>query len=90
MTKNELVSKVAELSGVSKGNTESVLDALVDRINIAVRTGEEVAIPGLGKFSRKAREARQGRNPATGEAIQIAARRVPHFKPAKAFTDAVA
>lgn len=90
MTKNELVSKVAELSGVSKGNTESVLDALVDRINIAVRTGEEVAIPGLGKFSRKQREARVGRNPATGETIQIAAKRAVAFRAAKAFSDAVA
>lgn len=90
MTKNELASAVAKQAGVKAAVALSVITALGDHINITVRNGEEALLPGVGKFTRKQREARVGRNPRTGEEVQIASKRVVSFKPAKEFRDAVA
>lgn len=90
MTKNELASAVAKQAGVTKSVAQSVIDALGDQINVTVRKGEEAVLPGVGRFSRKQRDARVGRNPRTGETVQIASKRVVAFKAAKEFRDAVA
>lgn len=89
-TKNEIAGAVASQAGITKAQAAAAVDALVDHINLGVRSGNDVTVAGLGTFKRKTRDARQGRNPATGEAIQIASKRVVAFRPAKPFSDAVA
>lgn len=96
MTKQELIAAINKAStshydaGVSKTVVEAVLDTLNEVVTECIDNGDEVTLPGLGKFSVKDKAARTGRNPATGEEIQIPAKRVPHFSAAKALKDAVA
>lgn len=89
-TKNEIAAAVSKQAGLTKAQAAAAVDALVDHINIEVRNGRDLTVAGLGTFKRKQRDARQGRNPATGEPVQIAAKRVVAFKAAKPFSDAVA
>ena len=83
MTKSELVALVAAQAGLSNTDTERALDSLRDVIQAKVRNGDDVAYPGLGKFSRVQRKARTGRNPQTGEEIKIKASKTVGFKPGK-------
>lgn len=87
MTKTETVREISEASGLNKQQVSSVLEALVDLSYKEARNG--FTIPGLGKLVLVDRKARQGRNPATGEAIQIPAKRVLKFRIAKQAKDAV-
>ena len=89
MKKDELVSAIAESTDLSKADADRALKAVVDAITGAVASGDKVQIPGLGTFEPRERSAREGRNPQTGETIQIAATTVPGFKPATAFKQAV-
>ena len=89
MNKAALVDKVHEVLGGTKAQSERAVDTLVDSIVDCLKSGEEVSIAGLGIFSAEMRPARQGRNPRTGESIQIPAMRVPKFRAAKALKDAV-
>lgn len=89
MNKNELISRVAEVNETTKKAAGEQVDAIVAVITEALASGEEVAISGFGKFSVTERAAREGRNPATGETIQIAASKSPKFKAAKALKDSV-
>ncbi len=89
MNKADLVVKVHEALGGTKVDAEKAVDTIVDSIINELKTGEEVSIAGLGIFSAKMRPARQGRNPRTGESIQIPAMRVAKFRAAKALKDAV-
>ncbi len=89
MTKAELVALVATQAGTTNADAERVLDGFRDVVQAKVRNGEDVAYPGLGKFSRTARKARIGRNPQTGAEIKIPARNVVRFKPGKSFADKV-
>jgi DNA-binding protein HU-beta len=88
MNKAELVGKIKP-AGASNAIAESMLDALGRVVQEALANGEEVTLPGIGKLSVKTRAARTGRNPATGDSIEIPAKRVPHFSAAKALKDAV-
>jgi DNA-binding protein HU-beta len=90
MNQSELVIKTAQVSGVSKKDVEHVLKTAGDVIAAALVEEGEAVLPGLGKLSIKTRAARTGRNPATGETMQIAAKMVPHFGATKALKDAVA
>ena len=90
MNKTELVAIAAEHAGMTKKDTERVLNAAIDAITAALVKGEKVQISGFGAFETKDREARGGRNPHTREAIEIPATRVPVFKPSKALRDNVA
>lgn len=90
MTKAELIKNLANAAEVTNKQAEAVLNALVGTIHGAVSAGNELSISDLGKFSVNKREARNGRNPATGEAMQIPAKTVPHFTAAKALKDAAA
>lgn len=90
MNKQELVKHLAESADVTKAQAESVLNTLVTTVLDMVRAGHEIAIADLGKFSSKGRAARKGRNPATGESIDIAAKCMPKFSAAKALKDAAA
>ena len=90
MNNVELVASVAEKAGLSKKDAEKAVAAVLESIVGAVAKGEAVQLVGFGTFEARAREARQGINPKTKEAITIAATTVPAFKAGKAFKDAVA
>jgi len=89
MNKAELVSAIAERSGQSAAAVGSVLSAFEDVVTDTVAGGGKVQIPGFLSFERAERAARTGRNPATGQEIQIAASTVPKVKVGKSFKDAV-
>ena len=89
MNKAGIVDKVHERLGGTKVQAEGVVDTVIDSIVGSLKKGDEVSIAGLGIFSTKMRPARQGRNPRTGESIQVPAMRVPKFRAAKALKDAV-
>ena len=90
MNKTELIAAAAESAGLTKKDTERVLNAALDAITASLIQGEKVQLSGFGTFEIKDREARIGRNPHTKEAIDIPATRVPTFKPSKALKDTVA
>ena len=90
MNKTELITAVAEKTGMTKKDAERVINATVDSITSSLVKGEKVQVSGFGIFEVKAREARVGRNPRTKETIQIPATRLPVFKASKALKDVVA
>ena len=79
MTKQEFVDQVADRAGLSKKDAADAVDAFLNTVEDALKRGSDVSFSGFGKFSVSQRSAREGRNPATGERIQIAASRVPRF-----------
>ena len=87
MNKTELIAIAAENAGLTKKDTERVLNACIDAITLSLMKGEKVQLSGFGTFETKDREARVGRNPHTKEAIDIPATRVPSFKASKALKD---
>jgi len=89
MNKGELIESVAASAGLSKADAGRAVDAVVESISGALKGGSQVSLVGFGTFTVKRRAARQGRNPRTGETIQIAASNVPGFKAGKALKDAV-
>jgi DNA-binding protein HU-beta len=89
MNKAELIDAVASASNLSKADASRAVDAVVDSVSSALKKGQQVSVVGFGTFSVKHRAARSGRNPRTGETIQIAASNVPGFKAGKALKDAV-
>ena len=90
MNKTELIAAAAQATGMTKKDTERVLNAALDTITASLVRGEKVQLSGFGTFEVKDREARIGRNPHTKEAIEIPATRVPQFKASKALKDTVA
>ncbi|HSG10232.1 MAG: HU family DNA-binding protein [Gammaproteobacteria bacterium] len=89
MNKSELIDVVAEAAGLDRSDASKATEALLDGIVDALSKGDQVALSGFGTFSVRARAARAGRNPQTGETIQIKASNSPGFKAGKAFKDAV-
>ena len=89
MNKADIVSKVQEVLGGTRADADRAVETVIESITGGLRSGDEVSIAGLGIFVAKARQARTGRNPRTGETIKIAATRTPKFRPAKALKDAV-
>ncbi len=89
MNKNDLVAAVAQATGTSKADAAKAVDGVFDAIAGALQSGDGVQLVGFGSFSVANRAARQGRNPRTGETIQIAASKQPKFKAGKALKDAV-
>nr|WP_319398798.1 HU family DNA-binding protein [uncultured Carboxylicivirga sp.] len=89
MNKSELVSAIAEASGLTKADSEKALNATTEAIKSALAKGESIQLIGFGTFSISERSARTGRNPQTGKEIQIAAKKVAKFKPGKALDEAV-
>jgi DNA-binding protein HU-beta len=84
MTKNELAEKVAGQTGMAASHAREAIDAAFDAVSDELAAGGEVALAGFGKFSVSQRAARQGRNPATGQTISIAASKAAKFSPASA------
>ena len=89
MNKAELISAVAEKSGLTKKDATAVLAAIIDTVETTLKNGDSVQIMGFGTFEDRERAARKGRNPQTGEEIQIKASKTPAFKPGKQLKDAV-
>ena len=89
MNKSELVESIAATAGLSKGQAGDALDAVIATITRALKWGDSVSLVGFGTFAVKQRAARTGRNPRTGEAIQIKASKMPSFKAGKGLKDAV-
>ncbi len=81
MNKGDLIDRIAEKANLSKTTAAGALNSALDRIEIALREGDNVTLVGFGTFSIADRKARIGRNPQTGAALQIPARRVAKFKP---------
>ena len=90
MNKAELIAAVAEKAGLSKKDTEAVINATLNTITAALQDEEKVQLVGFGSFEMKKRAARTGLNPRTKEPVEIAATQVPVFKAGKALKDAVA
>ncbi len=84
MTKNELAEQVAQRTGLATSQARQVVEATIDVVSDELASGGEVALAGFGKFSVSQRAARQGRNPSTGQTIQIAASKAAKFSAASA------
>lgn len=89
MNKNDLISKVAEVSGLTKADASKAVDGLFEAITDSLKNEQEVRLVGFGTFTTARRQATEGRNPRTGEKINIPASVVPKFKPGKTLKDAV-
>ncbi len=89
MNKADIIAKVHEVLGGTKADAERAVECVIDCVVAPLKKGDEVSIAGLGIFSAKMRPARQGRNPRTGESIEVPAMRVPKFRASKALKDAV-
>jgi DNA-binding protein HU-beta len=89
LNKSELIDSIANSTGESKRTVGSVLDELINTVQTSVQKGDRVQLPGFGTFERRQRSAREARNPQTGETIQVAAAKVPAFKPGAGFKNLV-
>ncbi len=85
MNKTELVAKIAEQANMTKKDTEKFVNTFIGVVEEALSAGDTVALLGFGTFLSRERPAREGRNPRTGEAIQIPASKVPVFRPGRGF-----
>lgn len=90
MTKAEFVVKLAEKSELKKSEAEKAVNAFLETVTEALKTGDKVVFTGFGSFEVTERAAKEGRNPSTGEKIQIKATKAPKFKAGKGLKDAVA
>jgi len=89
VNRSQLLNELAERNDITRREADAFLTSLTDLITATVSTGEDVAISGFAKFRRIDRPARMARNPATGEQVRVAAKRVARITPLKAFKDAV-
>jgi DNA-binding protein HU-beta len=89
MNKSELIEAVAQSADISKAAAARAVDGMVQAITNALKEGDQVTLVGFGTFGVRERAARSGRNPRTGQTINIEASKVPGFKPGKALKDAV-
>ncbi|MBI5640403.1 MAG: HU family DNA-binding protein [Nitrospirae bacterium] len=89
MTKTELIDKIAAGAGLSKADASRSLDATLDAVKASLKKGQKVTLVGFGTFAVTKRKARKGRNPRTGQVINIPAAKTPKFTAGKALKDAV-
>ena len=89
MTKAELVAVIAEKAGFSKKDAEVALGATIDAITDSLKKGEKISLVGFGTFEVRNKAARTGKNPRTGEVVEIAACKAPKFKAGKALKDSI-
>ncbi len=89
MNKTELVASIASKADISKKDAEKALNAFIETVSGALKKGDKVSLVGFGSFEVRSRAAREGRNPATGATIKIAAAKSPAFKAGKALKDLV-
>jgi integration host factor subunit beta len=89
VTKADLIAEIAREVKMTRKDSEIIIEAIFDSMVRALRRGDKVEIRGLGSFRTRQRQPRVGRNPKTGERVEVPAKRVPHFKPSKELTDLV-
>ncbi|MET1077782.1 MAG: HU family DNA-binding protein [Pseudomonas sp.] len=89
MTKDQLITDIAEATDAPKATVRAILEQLSEIVSEALENHDEITLPGIGKLKTSERPARTGRNPQTGAAIEIAAKRVIKYVPAKALSDAI-
>ena len=89
MNKKQFIERIVEHTDSPKGEARKHLEAFTRSITEALKAGEEVQLPGFGKFYVREQKAREGRNPQTGERMQVEARKVPAFKAGKALKEAI-
>jgi DNA-binding protein HU-beta len=89
MNKKQFIEQMVEHTDSPKGEAEKHLEAFTKAVSEALKAGKEVQLPGFGKFYVREQKAREGRNPQTGESMQIEARKVPAFKAGKAFKESI-
>jgi DNA-binding protein HU-beta len=89
MNKSELIAKVAETSELSKKDATKAVEAVFEAISEALQSGDKVQLVGFGNFEVRERSARKGRNPQTGEEIEISASKVPSFRPGKQLREGI-
>ena len=89
MTKADLVEKVTSLGDLTRRDGEIIVDTLFDSVIAALKSGDKIEIRGFGSFRTRQRNARTGRNPKTGDKVDVPAKRVPFFKPSKELRDSV-
>lgn len=89
MNKTDIIDQISNKLGCTKADAERMIETVIDAIAAALKKGDEVSIAGLGIFTAKTRPGRTGRNPRTGETIQIKAMRVPKFRASKTLKDAI-
>lgn len=90
MNKSDLAVAIAKEFDLAKNKAAQIVDAVLENITKALKKGDDAAFIGFGTFSVKKRAARKGKNPATGETIKIAAKKVPHFKAGAKLKEAIA
>lgn len=90
VNKQELVTTISKLTGITQKTVNAIITVTLEEITETVAEGDKVVLVGFGSFERKNRSAREGRNPKTGEVMEIPARQVPAFSAGKLFKDAVA
>ena len=83
MTKAELIEEVAKVASLTKKETELIVNTVFDNITDALGKGDKVELRGFGSFRVRKRRSRQGRNPKTGDRVDVPAKRIPYFKPGK-------
>ncbi len=89
MTKADLIEEVSRVVEMTRKDSEVIVEAIFDSIVRALRSGDKVEIRGFGSFRTRERQARIGRNPKTGERVEVPAKRIPFFKPSKEVKDLV-
>lgn len=89
MNKTELIAKVADAADLTKKDATKAVEAVFNTISDALKTGDKVQLIGFGNFEVRERSARKGRNPQTGQEIEIAASKVPAFKPGKQLKEGI-
>ncbi|MBS5113376.1 MAG: HU family DNA-binding protein [Coprobacillus cateniformis] len=89
MNKTELVEKVAESAGLTKTQAEAAINAFVETITDGLKAGDKITLKGFGTFEVRQRDAREGRNPRTGETMTIAASKAPAFKASSALKNVI-
>ena len=89
MTKADLVEEVSKVTELTRKDSEVIVDTLFESVIKALRTGDKLEVRGFGSFRVRQRNARVGRNPKTGEKVEVPAKRVPYFKPSKELKDLI-
>jgi integration host factor subunit beta len=89
MTKADLIEEVSRVVELTRKESEVIVEAIFDSIVRSLRTGDKIEIRGFGSFRTRERQARIGRNPKTGDRVEVPAKRIPYFKPSKELKDLV-
>jgi integration host factor subunit beta len=89
MTKADLVEEVSRVTELTRKDSEVIVDQLFDSVIKALKAGDKLEVRGFGSFRVRQRNARVGRNPKTGEKVEVPAKRVPYFKPSKELKDLI-